>query len=466
MQPSKPYRRIGSVDVAASALARLAPRSLRPAIDQARLDARSVIDGVLGHAPPSFSSSESPMPVPRPLMDIDPVYEVLPRGLGERYKTLRRDVAMITRELRGERPSPVIERRPVSRHPSRNAPAPVIARRRLRVATITRETPDAVTITLEPEGGEAVVFRAGQFLTFHVHAGGAELRRAYSLCTSPLDGKLAVTVKRIEGGRVSAYMNEQLAIGDTLEVLGPSGTFCAPRDASRIVLWAGGSGITPIWSIAQTALRRDPLARVTLVYGNRAEGDIIFRTAIDALADRDPRLEVTHVLAQPSDAWNGRRGMLDRASVASILGELEDAAGAHHFVCGPAGMMDAVREELLSRGVPRERLHEERFQSPADRGAPASELPAEPQLVTLRRGGISAEVRVARTQTVLEAATAAGFPLPFSCAMGGCAACRCKVKDGEIRMDEPNCLTEAEKAEGWVLTCVGHPTRATSLEVG
>ncbi|AKF08200.1 ferredoxin--NADP reductase [Sandaracinus amylolyticus] len=453
----RPLRSVDGIDVAASVLARLAPRALRPAIDQLRLDARSIADGFRGVREPTFSSHARPGFVPTPLAEIDPVLELLPtRALKRSYSTLRRDVEMIGRDFRGDRVPPTITR---PRRTMTATTTPSLAPRRVKVTKLIRETRDAITIRLEALDGAPLTFEAGQFLTLHVPIDGAVVRRAYSLSSAPADGFAAVTCKRIEGGRVSTHLHERLREGDVLEVLGPSGTFVPSARMRRLVLIAGGSGITPCWSIARAVLARDPDAHVTLIYGNRSEADVIFGREIDALASE--RFRVVHVLADPSDAHRGPRGMLDRATFERIASEL-DIDDAEHFVCGPAPMMDAVREVLLARGVPRTRIHEERFQSPAERRASPI---ASPQLVTVRRRGRDVAITVPPDRTVLEAATERGVALPFSCAIGGCAACKCKVVEGEIRMDEPHCLSDAERAEGWVLTCVGHPTRPTTIEV-
>lgn len=462
----RPRRPVDGIDVAASVLVRVAPRSLGRGIDQLRLDARSIADGFRGVREPSFASPARPAHEPTPLAEIDPLLEILPRPLARRYATLRRDLAMIARELRGERVPPTIPR------PRRSAPVRVaepvrsLAPRRVRVAALTRETPDAITIRLEPLDGAPIAFEAGQFLTLHVTIDGELVRRAYSLSSAPADGHASVTCKRIEGGRVSTYLNERLREGDVLEVLGPSGSFVpAPATGQRhAVLVAGGSGITPCWSIARTLLAREPETRVTLIYGNRSEADVIFRGAIDALAEASSsRFRVVHVLSEPGDEHRGPRGVLDGATFGALAQELElDHDAPEYFVCGPAPMMEAVRGALSELGVAPERVREERFQSPAERRGPAVSTP---QRVTVRRHGARAELTVAPGQTLLEAATASGVALPFSCAIGGCAACKCKLVEGDVQMDEPNCLTPAERAEGWVLTCVGHPTRATTIEV-
>lgn len=456
----RPVRSVDGIDVAASLIARVAPRALAPRIDQLRLDARTLVDGLRGVREPSYSTPSSPPIRPLTLREIDPVLELLPRPFRRPYSALRRDLASIARDLRGEHAPPTIARAPRAPEAAPPERAPTLAPRRARIAAIVRETDDAVSLTLEPLDGVPIGFVPGQFLTLHLAIDGEIVRRAYSLSSTPGDGVARVTCKRIAGGRASSHVNERLREGDHVEVLGPSGSFVLPRGARRVVLVAGGSGITPCWSIARDLLERDPEAHVTLVYGNRSERDVIFGAAIDALASAMPeRFRVIHVLSDPERAHDGPRGLLDRATFDALALELADA---EIFVCGPAAMMDAIRGALRARGVSPERIHEERFQSP---GRDRARAAGAPQLVTVRRRGRTHAVTVAPERTVLEAATSAGVPMPFSCAIGGCAACRCRVVEGHVEMDEPNCLTQEERDAGWVLTCVGRPTRATTLEV-
>jgi ferredoxin-NADP reductase len=454
------HRRIGGIDVAASLIARVAPRLLHPAIERLRLDARSLLDDLIGVREPSFSTRAEPPARPRPLRDIDPVLELLPRPFKRPYSTLRRDLESIARDLRGERPRPTV-RRP-ERSAPRSIPPPTFAPRRVRAVEIVRETADAVTIVLEADDGAPIAFEAGQFLTLHVAIDGRTWKRAYSISTSPLDGRCAITCKRVRGGKVSTFLVEALEEGAALEILGPSGSFAAPpatpEGGRPLFLVAGGSGITPCWSILRTVLATDRDREVTLVYGNRSEEDVIFGAGIDALAAREPRFRVVHVLSEPRRA-EAIPGILDRATI----GALPLDPDGDYLVCGPAAMMDAARDALLSCGVPPSRIREERFQSLGENGAALAAMA--PQLVTLVRRGAERAITVPAGRTILEAAIANGVELPFSCAIGGCAACKCRVVDGTVALEEPSCLTPEERAAGWTLTCVGRPLAPTKLEV-
>jgi len=467
MIPAMPRtaRPVTALDAAAAALASVAPRPVARVLDQARLDAHALGAALFGERPPSFSTPQQP-PLRAPsLAEIDPLLFALPRGLRPAYRTLRGDLGMLARELRGER-APAVVPRPVAPRPAIEVrPRPV------QLVEVIRETEDARTLVLKEASGADIAFTPGQFLTLHVVIDGRVHKRAYSLSRAPQHGA-AITVKRIAGGLVSGHLVAHAAAGDVLSVLGPSGSFVAgPASVPRhLVGYAGGSGITPLAAIVEHVLLTEPGTRVTLIHGSRSAGEAIFRARLRRLqSEHGARFTLIEVLEQPSDeALAGRpdealveRLVEERALDARLPGELP----VHHFLCGPRPMMDAVRAVLLRRGVEPARIHEERFQSPGAAPSGARPLPSSAVPVRLRIKGQEREVQVGPGKTVLEAALAAGVALPFSCAMGGCAACACSVVSGEVQLDEPNCLTEAERAAGKTLTCVGRPLGPVTLEV-
>lgn len=451
-------RPVGAIEVASSLAARIAPRALRPSIDQLRHDARALADALSGKRAPLFTDASTPPLVPVPLEAIDPIAWALPRGrMRSRWHTLRTDVFWLLRDLRGER-RPVLVPRP--RRPAARARSLGQAARPLRVAEVIHENEDVISLVLTESNGTPIRFEAGQFLTFQLNVGGELLRRAYSLSSSPLDQRSTITIKRI--GRGSAFMHE-LNPGDTLFALGPSGNFVAPTDPTpaHLVMIAGGSGITPIISIVETVLRQRPETRVSLVYGSRAVRDIIFAHRLEALEARfSDRFRVEHVLHAPEEGWSGRRGLLDRTTLDGCLDMLEP--GSVYYVCGPTPMMTAAREALLARGVAPEQIREERFHSPNENPRPRA---TEPAFARFRIRAREYTTRVAPGQTLLEAGLAAGADLPFSCAMGGCGACKVRLLAGTVHTEEPTCLTERERAEGFVLTCSSRPTSDVVLEV-
>ena len=412
------------------------------------------------------------------------VLSLFPRTWTASLVQLRRDVSMVARGLAGEHPPPFRTRaRPASGADGARDDAPdasrsdaasrLLAPRTLRIARVVRETADAVSLHLEDPMGAPLAFRPGQFFTVLLTLDGEALRRAYSISSASTDasGTVSITVKRVAGGRVSNHVNDHLEAGQTLQVLGPSGSFTVDpsADARRhVVLLAGGSGITPMMAIARSVLAVEPLSRVSLVYGNRGPSDVIFHDALrDLAATHEGRLAVRHVLSDPPPGWTGGTGLLEAHVVEAELAALGPLDGAEYFVCGPEPMMAAARATLLARGVSPDAIKEERFATPhlrVARGDEAAALDA-PQMLTLRMNGETREMNVGPSQTVLEAALGAGLAMPYSCAMGGCAACKVKVCDGEVEMEEPNCLSAAERGEGYVLACVSRLKRATTVEV-
>ncbi len=351
-------------------------------------------------------------------------------------QTLGRDLRTLTRDWLGARPAPFSTRVALGRHAHVIASGTeLLAPRPARIAAITRETADAAT--LEIEAGE-LSFTPGQFLTLVVSIEGRVHRRAYSISSAPHDGL------------VSGHLVERAREGDRVEILGPSGSFGFAPSADRarkIVLIGGGSGITPLFSIARSVLHVEPRSRLTLLYGNRSEADIIFRDALDELA-RDDRFSVRHALGERMECVR---------ELASI-----DLDEADVYICGPAPLMAAAREAVLARGVAKARIHEETFTSPTQRSVT---LPIAPQSINLRVNGTMRTVIAAPGQTILEAGLAGGAPMPYSCTMGGCGKCKVLLVDGDVASEEPNCLTAEEREQGCVLACVARATSTATIEV-
>jgi ring-1,2-phenylacetyl-CoA epoxidase subunit PaaE len=461
-------RRAGRLDAAAALAARALPKAFKPWIEQTRLDVRMVLDRSSGRSPaPLVSEADAP----EPLDEVDPL-SLLPRSMADKLRAAGRDANMLRKRLiLGKTPPPVIERpRPVAGDlVSLASKAPKMARP-LDVVNVVRETNDAVSIYLTEKDGSALEFKPGQFLSVDVMVDGQRLRRAYSLASACLPGvPRQITVKRIQDGRVSNLLNDTIAVGATLEVLGPSGNFTVePRAVNHrhLVMIAGGSGITPIMSILETILRIEHDSRVTLIYGNRGWDDVIFRDRLAALCEEfGERLTVDHVLEHPPEWWTGERGLLSGDTLESRLQalQIEDDGLQRYFICGPTAMMDAAHMVLAERGIDTGRIAEERFTSPESRlGVRGSN---KTERVVVSRAGYEQGIQVAPGQTILEAGLAAGIDMPFSCAMGGCGACRVRLTNGEVAMEEPNCLSRAERERGYVLACVGRPLGAVSVEV-
>ncbi|HYQ65036.1 2Fe-2S iron-sulfur cluster-binding protein [Actinophytocola sp.] len=334
-------------------------------------------------------------------------------------------------------------------------PAAANPLREVRIAEVRRETPSTVTLVLaDAEQPGSFDFRPGQFFTLVTDIAGRPVRRAYSASSAPGASRLEVTVKRVEGGRFSTHVHRNLRAGDRLSVRGPSGSFHAdPAAAHDVVLIAAGSGVTPMMSIIRTQRAG---GRIALLYSNSTEEEVIFGDELRRLEKETPeRLSVTHVLTR-------RHGRLDAAGVRDWLTGLRPPEDARYYLCGPEGLMETVRDVLTERGVPDERVHRERYVS-GDVTATAT-VPRE--MVVEDGAHEVGSVVVEPGQTLLDAGLAAGLPMPYSCTVGNCGDCMVRLRAGEVAMNGPNCLTPQQKADGYILTCVGCPMSRVTLDIG
>jgi ring-1,2-phenylacetyl-CoA epoxidase subunit PaaE len=336
----------------------------------------------------------------------------------------------------------------------------------LRIREVRRETPECVSLLFDVPAELAADYRfvQGQHLNLRVRLDGEEARRSYSICSGVDDGELRVAIKKVPGGRFSAWANASLKAGDAIDVMTPEGRFFTPLDpahAKHYVAFAAGAGITPVLSLVRTTLAREPRSRFTLVYGNRRLAGVMFNEALCSLKDRYlSRFTLFNVFsreAQEVELFNGR---IDAAKVRAFLEALIPAASIDEaFVCGPASMIDEVEGALLAAGVPREHVHVERFSVPgAAQAPPVDDADAAEARITLVIDGVRREIDFHRGQhSILEAGRSAGIDLPFSCKGGMCSTCRAKLIDGEVKMAKNYALEPHEVAAGFVLTCQSYP---------
>ncbi len=393
-------------------------------------------------------------------------------------ETLRRDVSSILRRLGGSRPPSFVVRGQRLRSAKPVGAGGGLGVRRVAVVDVFRETADAVSIVLAAVDGSRFEHEPGQFLTLQLEVEGRLVRRAYSIAWSSADRRqVAIGIKRVPGGRVSSRLVEGARRGDHLDVLGPSGSFTPPRGTTEALLIAGGSGITPLRRIAEAILDGSPAARVALVFANRSAADVMFADALDDLAVRFAgRLAIVHVHDVLAPRSKALMGPLDGVTLQAALEGLAFrlAPDAPAFLCGPEGMMRVARAELERGGVAPARIFEERFASPevprtaAESASDTDEKStAETFPVTFRRKDGSRVVLLPRPgATVLEAGLEARIPLGYSCAMGGCGACRVKLIAGDVSMLAPNCLADDERAAGLILACVATAVTPVTVEVG
>ncbi|MFF0224072.1 2Fe-2S iron-sulfur cluster-binding protein [Streptomyces sp. NPDC004629] len=323
----------------------------------------------------------------------------------------------------------------------------------VRIIRVTDEAPDVRTFTLDA----SFPYRAGQFLTFK--ARGA--LRSYSMSSCPdSDGEVCVTVKRVPGGLVSEWMHKELKPGDTLYATRPAGAFCLRAEGTgrALVAFAGGSGITPVFSLVKSALVTTSRS-VRILTAHQSREAAIFFAALNALAVRySGRFEVRHHL-------DDRDGLVTGDEIRALAGERP--RDTDFYVCGPAPFMDLVERTLTGAGVSPEQIIVERFTPAATAAAtpltasPPAGTPAPPPgTVTVGLRGQRRTVPQRPGETLLQTARRAGFTPPFSCESGDCATCMARLTAGEAKMRVNNALDADEVAEGWVLTCQAEPTSA------
>ena len=337
----------------------------------------------------------------------------------------------------------------------------------LTVTDVNHDTRDAVVVTLAPGEADrkAFDFTQGQYLTFRHDFDGTEVRRCYSICAGKDDGVLRVGIKRVDGGAFSSWAKENIKPGDVMEAMPPMGNFFVPLDpdAERHYLgFAGGSGITPVLSLIKTVLAREPNARFTLVYANRAVNTIMFREELEDLKNIYlGRFTVLHILendAQEIDLFTGR---VDADKLDALFTHWIDAASVDYaFICGPEPMMLTIADSLRKHGLADEQIRFELFAS-SQPGRAKTKAVSEAAAksagtceVSVTLDGSTRNFQMEKNgSSVLEAAIANSMDAPYSCKAGVCSTCRAKVIEGEVEMEVNHALEDYEVRAGYVLSC-------------
>jgi ring-1,2-phenylacetyl-CoA epoxidase subunit PaaE len=337
----------------------------------------------------------------------------------------------------------------------------------LQIADIRRETDDTVSLALDVPTGLAETFRflPGQFLTFRIDGpDGKPVNRSYSICSAADDGELRVVVKRLAGGVFGERAHTTMKVGDQLDTLPPLGRFTVPIDAAHhkaYLMIAAGSGIAPVMSLIRSLITLEPDSRFTLVYGNRGASSVIFREVLNDLKDRYlDRLQIIHVFSREDQATSLLNGRINADKLRALGKELIDVASYDDaFVCGPESMTIESRDTLIDLGMPAEHVHLELYGSHVQRIArPVSHSDEDAVKLDIVLGGIRRTINGHQDETVLDAASAAGLDVPFSCTGGVCATCRARVIDGSVEMAVNYALEPWELDAGFVLTCQSRPT--------
>lgn len=341
----------------------------------------------------------------------------------------------------------------------------------LKVKALKKETAECISVHFDiPEDKKDLfAFKHGQYLTLKAIIDGEEVRRSYSICTSPLDNQLGVAIKTISDGKFSNFAYNQLQVGDTLEVMPPLGKFTTellPSNKKNYLFIAAGSGITPVMSIVKTILQTEPESSVTLLYGNRTKGSIIFKDQFEALKNKYMnRMSVYYILSKETADAEILSGRIDRTKLDYFLTKIIDPEILDEcFLCGPEEMIMGGKEALLHVGVNAKNIHFELFTTAGAQlakkentakahisGGPVSK-------VTIKLDGVSTEMDVPfEGETVLDIAIKNGSDLPYACKGGVCCACKAKLEKGKVKMDVNYGLEPDELEAGFILTCQAHP---------
>ncbi len=340
----------------------------------------------------------------------------------------------------------------------------------LKIKEIRRETADCVSISFEipPEWSEAYSFVPGQHLTLRARIDGEEVRRSYSICTSPAEHDLRVAVKKVDGGRFSTFANEKLKCGDMLEVMPPMGAFTPPElPATKnryYVAFAAGSGITPVISILKTLLEEDAATIFTLFYANRRTDSIIFLDQLDALKSKYmERLSIHHILTGEDPGLELLHGRIDGQKCAALCTAFCDVKEVDgFFVCGPEEMSRGIRMALHEMGVDEGKVHYELFAAGAKQTKRKTKWKSSTgsvsSQITITLDGKTFSFNQSSADTaILDAAQNAGADLPYACKGGVCCTCKAKVLEGEVEMEVNYGLVPEQVESGYVLTCQSHP---------
>ena len=353
----------------------------------------------------------------------------------------------------------------------------------LKVTSLRAETQEAVQIGFKLTGSlkETFAFDPGQYLTLKVGVNGQLLRRAYSICSPVQASEIRVLVKRLPSGRVSTYMNEQLKVGDKLEVMPPGGHFKLTVDKikqSAYYFFGAGSGITPLTSMIESILEIEPNSTCHLLYGNRDEDNIIFKEKLDRLqlVYRE-RFSVDYVLSQPKKEkiggvfglitskksnWKGKIGRVKESLIRSFLASRPQKEIKGYYICGPGQMIEATVAALKNLAVDSTLIHREYFSAPEPSAeelmdTPVKSIRDKPSKVTVILEGVEKELVINDNTNIVQALIDAEIEPPYSCLAGTCSTCMAKLTKGEVRMDVSIGLEEDERAQGYILTCQSHP---------
>lgn len=341
----------------------------------------------------------------------------------------------------------------------------------LTVKEVRKETEDCVSVLFEiPDNlKKDFLFQQGQSLTIRKLLNNEDVRRTYSICSSPLDNEWRVAIKKVDGGLFSSFANTGLKKGDVLEVMQPVGKFYVALDSSHkknYLAIAAGSGITPLLSIIKTTLRTEPQSSFTLIYGNKNRSSIIFFEELEGLKNKYlQRFNFINILSRERTDATINFGRINADKLKELEKLIEYTSFDESFICGPEEMIFAAKDFLAAKGINKKKIHFELFTTPGqklttgnkqlttDNSGPKSQI-------TIKLDGRSFDFGLSLNSdtTILDAALKEGADLPFACKGGVCCTCKAKLLEGQVSMDVHWGLEEEEVEQGYILTCQAHPT--------
>jgi len=339
----------------------------------------------------------------------------------------------------------------------------------LKISKLISEIDDCVSLEFDvPENlKEQFQYKQGQHLAMKKVINNVEVRRTYSICTSPAENRLKVAIKKVEGGAFSTFANESLTAGETLEVMPPSGSFNTdlnPNQAKNYVGFAGGSGITPIISILKAVLQTEPESTFTLIYANRGMDTIVFREEIEGLKNKFMgRFAVYHVFSKENLEFRLFNGFIDKAKIEAFSKTILNIQETDEFfICGPEPMMLQIKAGLLELKAEEQKIHIELFTSPVGKlgvkaGKKKESFEKIKCRISIQIDGNQFDFNYNGNDSILDAASQKGADLPYACKGGVCCTCKARLIEGEVDMAVNYALEADEMEKGYILTCQSHP---------
>ncbi|TXC81502.1 ferredoxin--NADP reductase [Luteibaculum oceani] len=337
----------------------------------------------------------------------------------------------------------------------------------LTIKKITRETPSAVSISFDiPESLKSTFsYKSGQYITVKKEVNGEEVRRSYSICSSPyFNEALTIAVKEVENGKMSPILNKEIKEGEVLTVSEPEGNFVLKPKTKYLSLFAGGSGITPIIGLLKQALH-EGVKHIHMVYANTKEDEIIFNSELEQLQSQfSDKITIHHFLEENNGGIAAETGRISTEFLAKAK-KVRAFRKAEHFICGPGPMMKFVEEQLLQLGIKSDAINLEYFEAPEEEleDTTSGEFSGDAKVKVIL-DGVTTELTVNEKENILGAMLSAGLDAPYSCQGGVCATCRALVSKGDVYLSQNLGITDGEIDQGYTLTCSSYP-RSKEIEI-